>query len=146
MPAQKSNLMLLKRGDGGSPETFTTLAGIRAKGLSINNNPIDVTTDDNVSPIGALEEIAREEPRLQVLLDRLSNGGAQLGEVRAVLDATLKASGSKVTSAMIIEKDGLLRATEIAALVLYKAFDHDAVTDGGKTPPGEPLPAETPAS
>ena len=49
MAAVKGNNMLLKIGDGASSETFTTIAGIRNKSVAINNNPIDVTTDDDVS-------------------------------------------------------------------------------------------------
>lgn len=50
MAALKGNNLLIKRGNAdGPPETFTTLAGARTKNVSINNNPIDVTTDDDIA-------------------------------------------------------------------------------------------------
>lgn len=39
MPAAKGRALLVKRG-------VTVIAGLRTKGVSINNEPIDVTTDD----------------------------------------------------------------------------------------------------
>jgi len=47
MSAQKGSLFLLKVGDGGSPETFTTLGGLRATRFAIDNAPVDVTTKDS---------------------------------------------------------------------------------------------------
>lgn len=48
MAATKGPSMLIKRGDGASPEVFTTVGAMRTKGLSLNSNPIDITTDDDV--------------------------------------------------------------------------------------------------
>ena len=47
MTAQAGKDVLLKIGDGGSPENFTTLAGLRAKTLSLNARPVDVTHADS---------------------------------------------------------------------------------------------------
>lgn len=48
MAAQKGRDMLLKVGDGATPtEAFTTVAGIRTKSFSINNESVDVTTGDS---------------------------------------------------------------------------------------------------
>jgi predicted secreted protein len=38
---------LLKRGDGGGPEVFTTIGALRAKTLNADGGQIDVTTDDD---------------------------------------------------------------------------------------------------
>lgn len=38
---------LIKMGDGGAPEVFTTIAGLKSNSLSINNEAIDVTNKDN---------------------------------------------------------------------------------------------------
>lgn len=38
---------LLKISDGASPDTYTTLAGLRSNSLSINNEQIDVTDKDD---------------------------------------------------------------------------------------------------
>lgn len=47
MAAQKGRLILIKIGDGTTPtENFTTLGGIRSKTITINNEQIDVTSDD----------------------------------------------------------------------------------------------------
>lgn len=51
MAKQKGRLMLVKIGTGGAA---ATLCGLRSKVLTINNNEIDVTTADCVSPGGPL--------------------------------------------------------------------------------------------
>ena len=43
MPAQRGLDLLLKLGDGGGPETFSTVAGLRATSLSFNAEIVDVT-------------------------------------------------------------------------------------------------------
>lgn len=50
MAAQKGLELLLKVGDGGDPETFTTAAGLRSNNITINNEAVDVT---NKSSSGA---------------------------------------------------------------------------------------------
>lgn len=47
MSAQKGKDLLVKIGDGGSPETFTTVAGLRATTLSFNAQSVDVTNADS---------------------------------------------------------------------------------------------------
>ena len=47
MTAQAGKDVLLKIGDGGSPESFTTLAGLRAKTLSLNARTVEVTHADS---------------------------------------------------------------------------------------------------
>tara|TARA_R100000278_G_scaffold122897_1_gene110394 strand:+ start:2097 stop:2522 length:426 start_codon:yes stop_codon:yes gene_type:complete len=54
MAKQLGRSLLLKIGDGGGSEVFSTLAGINSKTLTINNSAIDVTTPDASSPAGAL--------------------------------------------------------------------------------------------
>ena len=46
MAAQKGSAMLMKVGNGGSPETFTTIGGLRSTSLTINNESVDVTNKD----------------------------------------------------------------------------------------------------
>jgi len=43
MPAQNGSAFLLKIGDGGSPATYETVAGMRTTQLSINGDPVVVT-------------------------------------------------------------------------------------------------------
>lgn len=43
MAAQKGLDLILKVGDGGSPESFTQAGGLRSNNLTINNETVDVT-------------------------------------------------------------------------------------------------------
>ncbi len=47
MAGQKGRDVLLKIGDGGSPEAFTTIAGIRAKTIALNARMVDGTNADS---------------------------------------------------------------------------------------------------
>ena len=47
MSAQKGKDLLVKIGDGATPETFTTIAGLRATTLSFNAQSIDITSNDS---------------------------------------------------------------------------------------------------
>jgi TP901-1 family phage major tail protein len=47
MSAQKGKDLLIKIGDGASPETFTTVAGLRATTLAFNAQNVDVTNSDS---------------------------------------------------------------------------------------------------
>ncbi len=47
MAAQKGSAMLMKVGNGSSPETFTTIGGLRSTSLTINNESVDVTNKDS---------------------------------------------------------------------------------------------------
>jgi len=43
MAAHAGRDMLLKIGDGAEPQAFTTMAGLRARTLSLNARPVDIT-------------------------------------------------------------------------------------------------------
>ncbi len=47
MTAQKGKDLLIKIGDGASPEVFTTVAGLRATQLGFNAQTVDVTNADS---------------------------------------------------------------------------------------------------
>ena len=47
MTAQSGKDLLIKIGDGGSPETFTTAAGLRATTLAFNAQTVDITNSDS---------------------------------------------------------------------------------------------------
>jgi TP901-1 family phage major tail protein len=47
MAGQKGRDILLKIGDGGDPEAFTTVAGIRAKTIALNAKMVDGTNADS---------------------------------------------------------------------------------------------------
>lgn len=48
MAAVRGSELLIKRGDGASPEVFTTIGAIRNSRVTFDGNPIDVTTADDV--------------------------------------------------------------------------------------------------
>ena len=43
MTAQRGKDMLVKIGDGGAPETFSTVAGLRTRTISLNAREVDAT-------------------------------------------------------------------------------------------------------
>ena len=47
MPAQKGKDVLIKIGDGGESEMFTTVAGIRARTITLNAKTVDATDSDS---------------------------------------------------------------------------------------------------
>ena len=47
MTAQRGRDLLIKIGDGASPENFTTIAGLRATTLAFNSQAVDVTNADS---------------------------------------------------------------------------------------------------
>lgn len=47
MAGQKGRDVLIKIGDGGAPEAFTTIAGVRAKTISLNARTIDGTSGES---------------------------------------------------------------------------------------------------
>lgn len=54
MPAQKGKDLLLKIGDGGAPESFATIGGLRTRTLSLNAQTVDVT---HANSIGGWREL-----------------------------------------------------------------------------------------
>jgi len=49
MAGQKGRDVLIKIGDGGAPESFVTVAGIRAKTISLNARTVDGTSGESAS-------------------------------------------------------------------------------------------------
>lgn len=47
MAGQKGRDVLIKLGDGGAPETFATIAGVRAKTISLNARTVDGTSGES---------------------------------------------------------------------------------------------------
>ena len=47
MAVQKGSELLVKVGNGASPEVFTTVAGLQDTSISINQEMVDVTTKDS---------------------------------------------------------------------------------------------------
>ena len=49
MAAQKGKDLLIKLGDGGGPETFAAVAGLRTAALGFNAQTVDVTNADSAN-------------------------------------------------------------------------------------------------
>jgi TP901-1 family phage major tail protein len=47
MAAQKGSALLIKIGDGASPEVFTTVGGLRSTTITLNDEAVDVTNKDS---------------------------------------------------------------------------------------------------
>lgn len=47
MAGQKGRDVLIKIGDGGAPENFVTIAGVRAKTISLNARSVDATSGES---------------------------------------------------------------------------------------------------
>jgi predicted secreted protein len=47
MSAEKGSAFLLKIGNGGNPPVFSTVAGLRTTQLSVNGEPVNVTSKDS---------------------------------------------------------------------------------------------------
>jgi TP901-1 family phage major tail protein len=47
MTAQRGRDLLIKIGDGGDPESFTSVAGLKASTLAFNAHAVDITTADS---------------------------------------------------------------------------------------------------
>lgn len=76
---------------------------------------------DLALPIGALEDIARVQPKLEQLYLRVASGDWTLQELRAVMEAALKWSDAPgVTFAGLVEYEGLARI-RIVAVQLFEA-------------------------
>ena len=47
MAAQKGSALLMKIGNGGSPESFSAIGGMRSTSLSMNDEMVDITNKDS---------------------------------------------------------------------------------------------------
>jgi len=47
MAAQKGSALLMKIGNAGSPEVFTTIGGMRSTSMTLNDEMVDVTNKDS---------------------------------------------------------------------------------------------------
>ena len=47
MPAQKGRKVLVQSNDGSSPASYTTIGGMRSKTITVNNELVDITDDEN---------------------------------------------------------------------------------------------------
>ena len=72
MSGQKGRDVLIKIGDGEDTEAFVTVAGIRAKTISLNAKTVDGTSDgDQHTGGGVTSEAASEAPGDTVIAQRM---------------------------------------------------------------------------
>lgn len=117
MPAQKGRDLLIKVGDGKTPEGFTTVAGLRARTLSLNAKTVDATDGD--SP-GWRELLAGAGPR------QCSVSGSGVFK-DAASDAAVRQSffdGSARNWQLVVPGFGVLAGPFLVAALEY-AGQHD---------------------
>ena len=86
MTAQRGRDLLIKVGDGGSPESFTSVAGLKATSLAFNAQTVDVTNADSTGKTPTDTPYRRQVPTFSSVYD--GELGADKVEVgRVVLDS-----------------------------------------------------------
>jgi TP901-1 family phage major tail protein len=118
MAGQRGRDVLIKIGDGGSPESFTIAAGIRTRSIALGAGLVDATT--TTSP-GAWREL-------------LASAGTKEAEVSgagvfkdAASDERMRAAyfgGHAVTLQLVIPDFGTLQGPFVIAGLVYSG-DHD---------------------
>lgn len=89
-------------------------------------------------PLGALEEIARVEPRPALLLRRFGMGEWSLQELRAIWDAAIKWSPApSLDFETLYEREKMSRLVAVAGELLLDAFE----TLPGDNPKKDEAPA-----
>ena len=92
MAQQTGRTLLIKKGDGASPEVFTTVCGFLARSFTINNNLVDVSVPDCITP---------DNPVVQTMVygvQALGFNGTGLFDNDAVGKAVANAARSQTTS------------------------------------------------
>lgn len=56
---QLGRLLLIKLGDGGSPEVFTNLCGIKTRSFNMSANEVDTTIPSCTNPGGPVQKTSR---------------------------------------------------------------------------------------
>jgi TP901-1 family phage major tail protein len=108
MPSQKGRDLLLKIGDGGAPESFTTIGAARAAGMTLDNKPADATTMDGAG-VQALNGAAGVQS-MRVTLEGLFKDSAAEEILRAAAFSRASVNyelvfpnGDKYAAAFVIE-------------------------------------------
>lgn len=77
MPGLQGRTLLLKLGDGTSPEVFTTIAGLRDTSIALNDVAVDVTSKDSA---GIRQLLAGK------IVQAMSVSGAGVSEDSAIIN------------------------------------------------------------
>jgi TP901-1 family phage major tail protein len=118
MTAQRGKDMLLKIGDGGAPETFTSVGGLRARTLSLNAQAVDVTHAESGGWRALLDGAGMRQASV-------SGAGVFLADVAASLTRTLFFSGAVRNWKIVIPGFG-----EIEGPFLIGNLDYAGQTEG----------------
>lgn len=94
---QIGRLLLIKIGDGGSPENFSNLCGLKTRSFNLSANEVDTTIPDCNNPGGAVQKTA--EPGI---VNRTFNGSGAFvsGTTQATLMGHVR--GATVFNAQVI--------------------------------------------
>lgn len=97
MSQQKGRLLLIKIGDGGSPEAFANLCGLKARSFNLSANEIDTTVPDCDNPGAAVQK--QSEPG--IVNRTFSGSGAFIsGATQAILMGHVR--GATVFNAQVV--------------------------------------------
>lgn len=119
MPAQKGKDLLLKIGDGGAPESFTTIGGLRSRTLSLNAQTVDVT---HANSIGGWRELLAGSGVKQA---SVSGAGVFLNEAAAEAVRAAFFNGAVVNWQIIVPGFGTIAGPFLIGNLDY-AGDFDA--------------------
>lgn len=118
MAGQRGRDVLIKIGDGGEPETFATVAGIRAKTIALSQGLVDATNAD--SPEAWRELIAGAgTKRAEVSGSGVFKDAASDERMRAVYFA-----GEAASFRLIVPDFGTLEGPFVVSELSY-AGEHD---------------------
>lgn len=121
MSAQRGKDLLLKLGDGASPETFVTVAGLRAKSLSLSAAAIDATHAESE---GRWREIIAAAGLRQT---QISGAGVFLSDAAASAIRALFFSGAIRRWRIVIPDFGVIEGPfHLANLDYSGAYDGEA--------------------
>ncbi|NWG71786.1 MAG: phage major tail protein, TP901-1 family [Parvularculaceae bacterium] len=118
MTAQRGKDMLLKIGDGGAPEAFTSVGGLRARTLSLNAAAVDVTHAES----GGWRELLGEAGVRQA---SVAGAGVFLADEAAALVRSVFFSGAVRTFRIVIPGFG-----QITGPFLIGNLDYAGASEG----------------
>lgn len=117
MTAQRGRDMLVKIGDGGSPETFTTVAGLRTRTFSLNAREVDATHSES----GGWRELLESAGVKQA---SVSGAGVFLNDAAALALRAAFFAGAVRTFQLIVPGLGTMTGPFLIANLDY-AGDYD---------------------
>jgi TP901-1 family phage major tail protein len=117
MTAQRGKDMLVKIGDGGSPETFTSVAGLRTRTFSLNAREVDATHSES----GGWRELLAGAGVKQA---SVAGSGVFLNDAAALSLRAAFFAGAARTFKLIVPGLGTMTGPFIIANLDY-AGDHD---------------------